>query len=191
MTRILGIDPGSQITGYGVIETTKGRSRYLDSGCIRTTAEQTLARRLKIIFESIGLLIQEAQPDEIAIEQVFMHRNADAALKLGQARGAAICAAAVAGMSINEYAPRAIKQAVVGKGGAAKEQVQHMVCAILSLKEQPQADAADALAVALCHGHTRDTLLRLNRSQAADNKHNNDAIPFRTRRRANSRKLWR
>ena len=190
MTRILGIDPGSQITGYGVIETAKGRSLYLDSGCVRTTSEQTLAQRLRIIFESIGSLIEECQPDEIAIEQVFMHRNADAALKLGQARGVAICAAAVAGMPVNEYAPRAIKQAVVGKGGAAKEQVQHMVCALLNLSEQPQADAADALAVALCHGHTRDTLLHMKMSRKMDN---NNAIPFRTGRGrgAKSKRRWR
>ncbi|MEE4379167.1 MAG: crossover junction endodeoxyribonuclease RuvC [Candidatus Competibacteraceae bacterium] len=164
MARILGIDPGSQNTGYGIIEMSGGRSRYQASGHIRTPSGQPLAQRLKIIFEAVTQLISEYRPDEMAIEQVFMHRNADSALKLGHARGVALCAGALAQLPIHEYTPRAIKQAVVGKGGAAKEQVQHMVCVLLNLTESPQADAADALAVALCHGHTVQTLTRLQQA---------------------------
>jgi len=161
MTRILGVDPGSQITGYGLIDLTGGHSRYVDCGCIRTSSEQALAQRLRIIFTGIRDLIVAYQPAEMAIEQVFMHRNADSALKLGQARGAAICAGVMADLPVSEYAPRVIKQAVVGGGAAAKTQVQHMICALLNLSTPPQADAADALAVALCHGHTLQTTRRL------------------------------
>jgi crossover junction endodeoxyribonuclease RuvC len=167
MTCILGIDPGSQITGYGVIRMTGHHSRYLDSGCIRTFSGHPLPERLKIIFESVSRIITLYQPDEMAVEQVFMHRNPDSALKLGQARGAAICAGVMADLAVSEYAPRAIKQAVVGSGAATKEQVQHMVRALLELAVPPQADAADALAVALCHGHTRQTLGRLGGNPAS------------------------
>ena len=158
MKRILGIDPGSRITGYGVIEQQRGvkQSDYLclASGCIRIDSTRSLAERLGAIFGTVAELIDDYRPDEMAIEQVFVHHNADAALKLGQARGAAICAGAQAKLPVSEYAPRAIKQAVVGKGGAAKEQVQHMVQVLLKLDETPSADAADALAVALCHSHS-------------------------------------
>ena len=164
VTRILGIDPGSRITGYGVIELDRGSSRYIDSGCIRTDLSQPLAGRLKVIFESVRQLILEYRPNEFAIEQVFMHRNADSALKLGQARGASICAAALAGLPVSEYAPRLGKQAVVGRGGAAKEQVQHMVIVLLKLQSRLQPDAADALAIALCHGHTLQTARRLGQA---------------------------
>lgn len=157
MTRILGIDPGSNITGFGIVEMNAGNSHYIDCGAIRTPTGKPLTNRLKIIFQSISELIVTYRPDEVAVEQVFMHRNADAALKLGQARGAALCAAAVADLNVSEYAPRAIKLAIVGHGGAAKEQVQHMVCTLLKLSSRPQVDAADALAVALCHVHTQQT----------------------------------
>lgn len=160
MTRILGIDPGSQITGYGIIDVEGGCSRYVTSGCIRLQ-KGVLAERLKEIFESLGQLIVTHQPQVMAIEQVFMHRNPDSALKLGQARGAAICAGVMGNLPISEYAARAIKQAVVGNGGADKRQVQHMVGALLQLQIPLQADAADALAVALCHGHTLQTLSRV------------------------------
>ena len=172
MTRILGVDPGSQITGYGIIEVVGNRSCYQGSGCIRTPSEQPLPERLKIIFQSLNDVIAAYQPEEMAVEQVFMHRNPDSALKLGQARGVAICAGVLAALPISEYAPRVVKQAVVGSGGASKEQVQHMVCALLNLKPPPPADAADALAVALCHGHTLQTLRRLG----------NHALPRRRRR---------
>lgn len=166
MSLILGIDPGSQITGFGLVEMNGNRSRYVDSGCIRTASGQAMAERLKTIFEGVDHLIDRHNPNEMAIEQVFMHRNPDSALKLGQARGAAICAGAVRDIPISEYAARSIKQAVVGKGNASKEQVQHMVCALLGLSKSPQSDAADALAVALCHGHTAATNQRLQQAAA-------------------------
>ncbi len=161
MTRILGIDPGSRITGYGIIDSQGNQHHYRDSGCIQTIPGRPLAERLTIIFQSLQQLIDQYQPDEIAIEQVFMHRNADSALKLGHARGVALCAAALKDLPIHEYAPRMIKQAVVGHGSADKKQVQLMVRALLNLSITPKTDAADALAVAICHSHTRKTRQRL------------------------------
>ena len=157
----MGIDPGSRITGYGVIDLDGPRNRYVASGCIQTASDRPLPERLKTIFEAVTAAIQAHQPMEVAVEQVFMHRNPDSALKLGQARGAALCAVVMAGLPVSEYAARAIKQAVVGSGAADKTQVQHMVRLLLNLPEAPQADAADALAVAICHGHTRQTQQRL------------------------------
>jgi len=157
LVRVLGIDPGSLITGYGVISVQGNRNHFVDCGFIETSSKSPLAERLKTIFEGVALVIAQFQPEQLAIEQVFVHRNAGSALKLGQARGAAICAAAVAGLPVSEYAPRAIKQAVVGHGNADKSQVQHMIKALLNLPEPPLADSADALAVALCHGHMSQT----------------------------------
>ena len=156
----MGIDPGSRITGYGIIDLDGPRSRHVASGCIQTDSSRPLPERLKIIFEGVAGVIREYQPVEVAVEQVFMHRNPDSALKLGQARGAALCAVVMAGLPVSEYAPRAIKQAVVGGGGADKTQVQRMVGLLLNRAEPLLADAADALAVAICHGHTRQTLNR-------------------------------
>lgn len=155
---ILGIDPGSRITGYGVLDVTIPTPRYVASGCIRTRADD-LAQRLAQIYAGIAELIAVHRPTEFAIEQVFMSRNADSALKLGQARGTAIVCAANHGLAVSEYGPRQIKQAVTGTGGADKAQVQHMVAAILGLDGRPQADAADALAIALTHAHARQGLL--------------------------------
>jgi crossover junction endodeoxyribonuclease RuvC len=155
--RILGIDPGSRITGFGVIEREGNRVVYVESGCIRA-GDGDFAGRLKTIYDGLRDIVTIYAPEQVAIEQVFMHRNPDSALKLGQARGAAICAVMSMGLSISEYTPSEIKQATVGKGNAAKEQVQHMVTAMLKLPGTPQADAADALAVALCHNHTTQTL---------------------------------
>jgi crossover junction endodeoxyribonuclease RuvC len=155
--RILGIDPGSRITGFGIIEREGNRVTYVESGCIRA-GDGNFAGRLKTIFDGLRDIVTIYTPDQVAIEQVFMHRNPDSALKLGQARGAAICAVMSMGLNISEYTPSEIKQATVGKGNAAKEQVQHMVTAMLKLPGTPQADAADALAVALCHNHTTQTL---------------------------------
>ncbi len=166
MTRILGIDPGSRITGFGIIEQVKGRISYVESGCIRA-GDGDFALRLKTIFDGMSDLVRIYAPDEVAIEQVFMHRNPDSALKLGQARGAAICAVMSQGLALSEYTPAEIKKATVGKGNAAKEQVQHMVQALLKLPGMPQADAADALAVALCHSHTRQTIGQLTGVQAS------------------------
>jgi crossover junction endodeoxyribonuclease RuvC len=160
MTRILGIDPGSRVTGYGIIDQQGQQLSYVASGCIRTQGE-ALPERLGIIFSGIIDIIGEHSPDEMGIEQVFMNKNADSALKLGQARGAAICSGVHVHLPVAEYAARAIKQAVVGKGGASKEQVQHMVCVLLALQKKPQSDAADALAVAICHGHHRETKRRM------------------------------
>ncbi len=155
---ILGIDPGSRTTGFGVIRRTGQKIEYIVSGCIRT-GEGELPERLKKIYDGVSELISTYQPEQFAIEQVFMGKNADSALKLGQARGVAIVAAVQQGLPVAEYAPRTIKQAVVGKGGAAKEQVQHMVQYLLKLPGIPQADAADALAIAICHANTTASLM--------------------------------
>jgi crossover junction endodeoxyribonuclease RuvC len=151
--RVLGIDPGSRITGYGVLELTGRGSIYRASGCIRPAAG-TFIERLGEIYRGVEALIAEHAPDEVAIEEVFMARNPSSALKLGQARGAAIAAAVAAGLPVAEYATRTVKLAVVGTGGAAKSQVQHMVRVLLHLSGTPSADAADALAIAICHVNT-------------------------------------
>ncbi|WP_026960634.1 MULTISPECIES: crossover junction endodeoxyribonuclease RuvC [Aliagarivorans] len=160
MSIILGIDPGSRLTGYGVIRLTARGVEYLGSGCIRIQ-EKELPARLKHVYAGVSEIITQFSPDEFAIEQVFMARNADSALKLGQARGAAIVAGVNAELPVAEYSARQIKQAVVGKGGADKTQVQAMVMHLLNLSAKPQADAADALAVALCHCHTQQSLIRM------------------------------
>ncbi len=161
--RILGIDPGSVTTGFGIIEIA-GRARTvpqcLHYGAIKTGGGE-IPQRLKVIFEGVGALIQEYRPDQMAVENVFVSRGALSALKLGQARGAAICAGVTVGLPVAEYAPRQIKQAVVGRGGADKVQVQHMVGVLLRLPNKLQADAADALAVALCHQHYHETKSRM------------------------------
>ena len=127
-----------------------------------------LAERLGIIFAGVNSVIEEFLPQEMAIERVFMNKNADSALKLGQARGAAICATVQRQVPVDEYAAREIKLAVVGKGSATKEQVQHMVCVLLSLSKKPQSDAADALGVAVCHGHKSQTRRRMQSGQPHD-----------------------
>jgi len=149
---ILGVDPGSRVTGFGLIRAEGARLDYVGSGCIRV-GEDELPGRLKRIFECLTEIIEEHRPTELAIEQVFMARSAGSALKLGQARGAAIVAAVRLGLPVYEYSARRIKQSVVGNGAAEKEQVQHMVRALLRLPAAPQADAADALACAICHAH--------------------------------------
>jgi crossover junction endodeoxyribonuclease RuvC len=152
--RILGLDPGSLRTGYGLIDCGPDGERHVASGCINVRGEDFVVR-LRRIFEAVAAIIEQHRPHEIAIERVFVHRNVDSALKLGQARGAAICAAVAAGARAHEYAPRAIKLAVSGFGGADKLQVARMVTALLGLERRPVADAADALAVALCHAQRR------------------------------------
>jgi len=162
MAIILGIDPGSRFTGYGVIKQ-QGRSfTYLGSGCIKALSQgEDLGSRLQTIFAGVSEIILQFKPDMFAIEQVFMAKNPDSALKLGQARGAAIVAATNSDLVIAEYSARQIKQAVVGTGGADKSQVQHMVKTILKLPGTPQADAADALAVAICHANSHESLEKL------------------------------
>jgi crossover junction endodeoxyribonuclease RuvC len=152
--RILGLDPGSLRTGYGLIDCTNEGERHLAHGLVNAGSGDFLVR-LRRIFDAVAALIELHRPDEIAIERVFVHRNPDSALKLGQARGAAICAAVAAGASAHEYAPRAIKLAVSGFGAADKLQVARMVTVLLGLPRRPVADAADALAVALCHAQVR------------------------------------
>mgnify|MGYP000421587866 CR=1 FL=1 len=163
MAIILGIDPGSRLTGYGVIEQNGRNFTYLGSGCIKAiSAGKELGPRLQTIFAGVSELIIQFKPDMFAIEQVFMAKNPDSALKLGQARGAAIVAATNNGLTIAEYSARQIKQSVVGTGAADKSQVQHMVKSILKLPASPQEDAADALAVALCHGHSHEYLAKMS-----------------------------
>jgi len=158
MPVILGIDPGSRITGFGLIKMNGRQIEYVASGCIRVK-DGILSEKLKQIFDSVSEIIQQYQPDEAAIEQVFMAKNADSALKLGQARGAAMVAMANQGLIVAEYSARQIKQSVVGTGAADKTQVQHMVTNLLALNASPQADAADGLAVAICHGHAMKSAL--------------------------------
>ncbi|MCP5093216.1 MAG: crossover junction endodeoxyribonuclease RuvC [Gammaproteobacteria bacterium] len=150
--RILGIDPGSRLTGFGVLDFRGDTPSYVASGTVKSM-DGAFADRLRQIFDSVGGIVQEFEPDIVVIESVFMHKNAGSALKLGHARSAAICATFNHGVEVFEYAPREIKQAVVGTGAATKEQVQHMVMSILSLGGTPAPDAADALAAALCHGN--------------------------------------
>jgi len=160
MAIILGIDPGSRITGYGVVQQQGAKFHYVGSGCIRTP-DSDLAIKLNTIFNGISEIIKQYQPTTFAIEQVFLAHNPDSALKLGQARGSAIVAATQAELPVFEYSARQIKQAVVGTGGADKSQVQHMVQHMLKLAGKPQADAADALAVAICHGNTNQSLINM------------------------------
>ncbi|MEP7313768.1 MAG: crossover junction endodeoxyribonuclease RuvC [Pseudomonadota bacterium] len=160
--RVLGLDPGSLRTGYGIIDCDGPVQRFVDAGCIRTQGASAAAR-LRCIYEAVAALVETHRPDEVAIERVFVHRNPDSALKLGQARGVALCAAALHGAMVFEYAPRAIKLALVGHGNAEKLQVAHMVKAILAIELTLGLDASDALAVGLCHGQSR----RLNALTAA------------------------
>tara|TARA_B110000967_G_C18679246_1_gene457168 strand:- start:200 stop:685 length:486 start_codon:yes stop_codon:yes gene_type:complete len=153
LTIILGIDPGSRVTGYGVIVADKGQPKYLASGCIRMPTGE-MSARLLTIHQSVTELISQYAPDQAAIEQVFVGKSASSALKLGHARGAAMLAIAAADIPLGEYAPRSIKQAVAGTGAADKIQVQDMVVKLLRLSKSPPSDAADALAVALCHTYS-------------------------------------
>ena len=161
--RILGIDPGSRVTGFGVVDFVNGRSNYEASGAIRTEAGD-FPDRLRQIYDAVGRVVADYSPDIVAIESVFMARNAGSALKLGQARSAALCATFDHDVEVFEYSPREIKLAIVGTGGASKEQVQHMIVSLLNLAGTPASDAADALAVAVCHAHQRRTRARLEES---------------------------
>jgi crossover junction endodeoxyribonuclease RuvC len=161
--RILGIDPGSRITGFGVVDVAGQRVSHVSSGCLRVDGDD-LGQRLHQIHEGIARVVAEHAPVELAIEKVFVHRNVAAALKLGQARGAALVAAVAAGLAVSEYSPNEIKQAITGRGHADKQQVQHMIKVLLGLTRMPASDAADALAVAICHGHVRESRARLARA---------------------------
>jgi crossover junction endodeoxyribonuclease RuvC len=151
--RILGIDPGLRITGFGVLDKFGARLVYVTSGCIRTAADGGLAERLKTILEGLAEVIAANLPDQAAIEKVFVNKNPQSTLALGQARGTAVCAAVLGGLPVSEYTALQVKQAVVGSGHAAKDQVQAMVKRLLALQGNPGADAADALACAICHAH--------------------------------------
>ncbi|NIN34330.1 MAG: crossover junction endodeoxyribonuclease RuvC [Gammaproteobacteria bacterium] len=160
MTRILGIDPGSRLTGYGLIEMDKGNARHITHGTIRLSQDE-ISVKLSTLFNRLVLIIDEHKPDEVSIENIFLHKNADSALKLGQARGCAITACAEKKLPVYEYTANQVKQATVGKGHAAKQQVQHMIKVLLRLDIPPEVDAADALAIAICHGHYREGLDRI------------------------------
>lgn len=161
MALILGIDPGSVKTGFGIINVVGNRHEYVTSGVIRLPTKEELPARLKVIHDSLLEIIETHSPQFAAIEQVFMAKSAGSALKLGQARGAAIVSCVSSGLEVAEYSARQIKQAVVGTGAAKKEQVQHMVQILLKLPAMPQEDAADALGAAICHANTRASLVNL------------------------------
>ena len=168
MTRILGIDPGSLRTGVGIVDVAlDGRARHVFHTALVVGNADDFPLRLKTIFDGLLELVNAYVPDEVAIERVFMARNPDSALKLGQARGAALCAVLTRTLPVHEYAPTEIKRAVVGGGRADKAQVQHMVKMLLRLETPPQADAADALAVAIAHAHVRASVARMGVTRAA------------------------
>lgn len=150
--RIIGIDPGSRCTGFGIIDSDGLRHHYVTSGYIKIKGDE-LPERLGCIFKEISSVITQWQPQSMGVEQVFVNKNVDSALKLGQARGAAICAGINASLDVGEYTPRAIKKAVVGNGSADKEQIQQMMKLLLKLDFIPQSDEADGLAIALCHAN--------------------------------------
>ena len=156
LIRVLGIDPGSVVTGYGLIESDGARSFHLTHGHIRVKGDN-FADKLGHIHAALGEIIIEWEPQEVAIEQVFLSNNPMSALKLGQARGAAITAAVSRNLSVSEYAPRLVKKVVTGSGSADKQQVQTMVKALLQIVPVIQVDAADGLAIAICHAHSRHT----------------------------------
>lgn len=161
VVRILGIDPGSVRTGVGIVEADgTGRCTHLHHEALAVGGGEDFPSRLKAIFDGVSALIERYQPQEVAIERVFLAKNPDSALKLGQARGAAICAVVARGIVVHEYSPMQIKNAVVGRGVAEKTQVQHMVGVLLNLNRKLQADAADALAVAITHAHSRTLAAR-------------------------------
>jgi crossover junction endodeoxyribonuclease RuvC len=151
--RILGIDPGSRTTGFGVIDTNGQRSIRIASGCIRV-GRHAWPQRLGMIFDGVARVVDEYRPHEMAVEQLIFARDPTAALKIGQARGAVLCAGLKGNVQVHEYSPKSVKLAVVGTGGAEKSQVQHMVRILLALPGKPAEDEADALALALCHAHS-------------------------------------
>jgi crossover junction endodeoxyribonuclease RuvC len=151
--RILGIDPGLRVTGFGVLEKSGQKLAYVTSGCIRTDQDAELPERIRTILEGLSQLIAEIRPQQVAVEKVFVNVNPQSTLLLGQARGAAICAAVIGSLPVSEYTALQVKQAVVGNGHARKEQVQEMVRRLLKLPGDPSPDAADALACAICHAH--------------------------------------
>lgn len=189
VVRVLGLDPGSRLTGWGIVDCVGGRVVHVASGTLKAIqgeGGERFGARLHLIFTGIQTLCAEYQPHEVAVERVFVHKNPDSALKLGQARGAALCAAwAAAPGALAEYAPREVKQAIVGTGGADKLQVEAMVRRLLSIDGKLGADAADALAIALCHAHTRSSPAARAAALAAGSA----VAPVAARRRS-SRAAW-
>ncbi|OOS06401.1 Holliday junction endonuclease RuvC [Moraxella cuniculi DSM 21768] len=174
MTLIIGIDPGSRLTGYGIVSSENDKLTFLDAGTIRTNSSD-ITERIAQIFAGVSRIVKHYQkysnqPMQAAIEQVFMASNPDSALKLGQARGAAIAALTALELPVSEYTARQIKQAVCGYGAADKDQVSAMVCRILSLQVIPQVDAADGLACAICHAHSSHSVNKLLGISATSNK---------------------
>jgi len=168
MALILGIDPGSRLTGYGLVNAAGNKLEYVACGCIRLPdVEHPL--RLKQIFDSLCQIIVQYAPQECAIEEVFLGKSVSSALKLGQARGSAMVACLHHDLEVAEYSPRKVKQALVGNGSADKEQVQHMVKVLLGVTGNVQADAADALAIAICHANTKASLQRIAGASAFRN----------------------
>jgi len=160
MVRLLGIDPGLRFTGWGLVESDGNRLRHLADGVIATDSAASVPQRLKFLHDALALLLAELRPDEAAVEETYVNRNGTATLKLGYARGIALLAPALVGIPVAEYGAMAVKQAVVGTGAAAKDQVQMMVRRLLPGAVIRRADAADALAVAICHAHHRSSRLR-------------------------------
>ncbi len=162
--RILGIDPGSRITGYGIIEKQGNRLLHIDNGAIFTRSDDDLAARLKIIYDGLSQVMLDYAPQAVAVEQIFVAKNALSALKLGHARGTALLAGVNAGLPVFEYSALQVKSAVVGYGRASKVQVQQMVRSLISLPEIAQEDASDALAVAICHANSHGMLEKLQKA---------------------------
>jgi crossover junction endodeoxyribonuclease RuvC len=177
VVKILGIDPGSRATGYGIIEVVGGSLNFVCCGVIRVVSGQSFPERLLEIYQGISEVIGGHRPDRVAIEEVFMAKNPSSALKLGHARGVLVLAAMQRQLPLAEYTPRQIKQAVAGYGNADKAQIQHMVKAILSLAKNPSHDAADALAVAICHANHFRVGLDARASRSASGEVGNDRQP--------------
>ena len=163
--RILGIDPGTRITGYGIIDVDGNRLRHVDNGIVKTRSSDELPVRLKVIYDGLTSVFKQYSPESVAVEQVFMAKNPRAALTLGHARGTAVVCAVNLGLEVLEYSALQVKSAVVGYGHASKQQVQQMVKALLNLPEIAQEDASDALAVAICHANSRTLKLAVNSSR--------------------------
>jgi len=159
--KILGIDPGTRLTGYGLIESCGNRLFHIDNGVIRTKTEMVLADRLKVIYDGLERVIADYAPETVAVEQIFLSNNAQSALKLGHARGAALLAGVNHALPVYEYTALQVKSAVVGYGKAEKIQVQQMVRKLLNLPEIAQEDASDALAIAICHAHSHTSVQHL------------------------------
>ncbi len=149
--RVLGIDPGSRVTGYGVLDGQEGEVRFVEAGTIRLDESREMSERLASLYQDLSRIITEARPSEVAVERVFVSRNADSALKLGHARGVILLAVHQAGLPLYEYTPAMVKKSVAGRGRADKYQMAAMVRRLLGLPEEPPEDAADALAVGMCH----------------------------------------